>query len=89
MEQKEPIVDPIASREHMSESYFIQLVDIISFVVNLYAKNNLCTPTITWGKRIRNVLSNGEEIALMDILNPVLNIHASKSNPYGIVYYPK
>ena len=71
-----------------SESYFIQIADMISFLVSLYAKQNLCSPVQQWGNRILDVLSSGDVVALLDFLKPRFNAHASK-NPYGIVYYPK
>src|SRR5690606_41643055 len=71
------------------ESYFIQLTDLLAFIVSLYAKQNLCKEKISWGKRILNVIDYGDEILLMEIMKSALNIKASKNNPYGIVYYPK
>ncbi len=81
------IEDPLP--KDSKESYFIQLTDLLAFIVSLYAKQNLCKEKISWGKRILNVIDYGDEILLMEIMKSALNLKASKSNPYGIVYYPK
>lgn len=71
-----------------SESYFIQIADMISFLVGLYARQNLCDPKLPWGNRVSGVLQKGDETMLLDIFKGRFNLKASKS-PYGIVYYPK
>ncbi len=81
------IEDPLP--KHSSESYFIQLADTVSFIIHLYVKARLCSIPIPWGKRIQQVLFPGDEILLLDILRGKFNLHASRSNEYGIVYYPK
>ncbi|MGH2647826.1 MAG: DUF3800 domain-containing protein [Ginsengibacter sp.] len=81
------IEDPLPKKS--SQSYFIQLVDMICFIISLYAKQNLCRKKISWGNRISNVLNYGDEIELLNILKPKLNLKASSYNEYGIVYYPK
>lgn len=86
-EIKNLIEDPLPKSS--DQSYFIQLSDMLSFIISLYAKQNLCNPKIDWGNRIRAVLNYGDEILLMDLLKPQLNTKASRSNEYGIVYYPK
>ncbi|MBM3404995.1 MAG: DUF3800 domain-containing protein [Bacteroidetes bacterium] len=86
-EIKDLIEDPLPKSSN--QSYFIQLSDMISFIVSLYAKQNLCNPKLEWGKRIRSVLNYGDEIQLMNIIKPRMNIKASRSNDFGIVYYPK
>jgi len=80
------IEDPLPKPS--SESYFIQIADMISFLVNLFARQNLCEPKQSWGNRVLGVLSIGDEISLLDILKQRFNPLASK-NPYGIVYYPR
>jgi hypothetical protein len=72
-----------------SESYFIQIADMISFIVSLYVKQNKCDPKIAWGKRVKTVLSSSDEIALMEILKPKLNLKASGFDRFGVVCYPK
>lgn len=81
------IEDPLPKSS--DQSYFIQISDMLSFVASLYAKQHLCSSPIPWGKRIQNVLSYGDEIALLELAKPILNLKASKNNAYGIVHYPK
>ncbi len=85
-EIKNLIEDPMPKKS--SESYFIQLADMLCFIISLYAKRNLCSPNDTWNKRILNVLNYGDEIKLLDKLKPILNLKASRKNAYGIVCYP-
>ena len=80
------IEDPLPKRS--AESYFIQLADTCSFLVSLYAKQNACSNKIAWSKRVMKVLNYGDEIELMDIIRPKLNLKANRKNPYGIVVYP-
>ncbi len=80
------IEDPLPKSS--SESYFIQVADMVSFLVSLFTKKNLSNPMLPWGNRVKTVLSPGGEIELLDILKPRFNLRASP-NPYGIVYYPK
>ncbi len=80
------IEDPLPKSS--SESYYIQIADLVSFLVSIFFKRNLCNPPQKWGNRIGDVLSPGDEILLLDILKQRFNLRASKG-PYGIVYYPK
>lgn len=80
------IEDPLPKPS--SESYFIQIADMISFLVGLYARQHLCEPKRPWGNRVLGALSLGDEVALLETLKQRFNPRASK-NPYGIVYYPK
>ncbi|MBI5216582.1 MAG: DUF3800 domain-containing protein [Ignavibacteriae bacterium] len=80
------IEDPLPKSS--DESYFIQIVDMISFLVSLFAKQNLCEPKQGWAKRVLDVLSYGDDLKLLDVLKHRFNPRASKS-PFGIVYYPK
>jgi hypothetical protein len=86
-EIKNLIEDPLPKAS--SESYFIQIADMLSFVISLYVKQNLCTPKLDWGKRIRSVLNYGDDLTLLNIVKSKLNTKASRSNEFGIVYYPK
>jgi hypothetical protein len=81
------IEDPLPKKS--SQSYFIQLADMISFIVNLYIKANTCTPRVEWGKRALDVLGYGDEIKLLNLLKGNINLKASSSNEFGIVIYPK
>lgn len=79
------IEDPLGKDSH--ESYFIQLADLVSYVVHLYLLRSI-TPQLSWSRRILNVLSYGDEITLLNTLSNRLNLLASRSNVYGIVIYP-
>jgi hypothetical protein len=81
------IEDPLP--KNSKESYFIQLVDVLAFVASLYVKKNMCNPIVEWGNRVSEVLKIGDELELMEILKPSLNLSASRKNVYGIVFYPK
>ncbi len=70
-----------------AESYFIQISDFISFVVNLYYK--YCLSNVNLPNRISSWLQKEDIIRLMDILKNVFNTKASSSNEYGLVIYPK
>jgi hypothetical protein len=78
------IEDPLGKESH--ESYFIQLADLISYIVQLYLLRNI-TPQLTWGRRVLNVLNYGDEITLLNMISNRLNLQAS-SRAYGIVLYP-
>lgn len=80
------IEDPLPKAS--SESYFIQLADMVSYIVNLYAKRHFL-PDANWPNRILNVLKYGDELELLNIAKPVLNLQASTANEYGIAHYPK
>jgi hypothetical protein len=62
---------------------------MLSFVTSLYVKQNLCAPKLNWGNRIKGVLDYGDEVKLLNIIKSRLNTRASRSNEFGIVYYPK
>lgn len=72
-----------------SESYFIQIADMISFIISLYVRRNKCGVELPWAKRTLNVLSPGDELALLEIIKTKLNLKASGSDEYGVVCYPK
>lgn len=69
------------------ESYFIQICDFVSYVINLYYKyvvNKKIMP-----KRIKEWLTIDDIILLMNILKNTFNLNASTTNYYGLVIYPK
>jgi|LSQX01.1.fsa_nt_gb hypothetical protein len=81
------IEDPLPKPS--DQSFFIQFCDMVSYMVNLFMKHQLYIdsfanklPAAVTIQKIENWLS---------ILDPVLNIAASKTNEYGhgIVCYPK
>lgn len=70
-----------------SESYFIQISDFVSYIVNLYYK--YCFKKYQLPKRIANWLTQKDIVNLMDILKHSFNLNASSTNDYGLVIYPK
>jgi hypothetical protein len=81
------IEDPLP--KNSAQSYFIQLADMVSYLVNLYIKQNISEPKVGWSKRVKNVFADGDIIELMSLIKPCLNLKASKHNEFGIVCYPK
>lgn len=69
------------------ESYFIQISDFVSYIVNLYYKYYVKKEDIP--KRISCWLSLDDIKQLMDILKYSFNLNASSNNEYGLVIYPK
>jgi hypothetical protein len=79
------IEDPLEKESR--ESYFIQLCDLVAFVVYSYAlldtksgKLHGRTPAKINAKRVKN---------WMERLKPSLNLQASGDNEYGLVMHPK
>lgn len=83
---KKLVEDPLP--KNSNDSYFIQVADLLAFLMMIYSRRFICKPSIELGKRIRNVLSDADIISILDILKPILNLKASRKNPYGVVYYP-
>jgi hypothetical protein len=81
------IEDPLPKKSN--ESFFIQLCDCCAYLTYLYACRNLCKPKLEWPKRIQNILYYGEEKELFNLIRNVINLKATKTNEFGIVYYPK
>lgn len=69
------------------ESYFIQICDFVSYIVNLYYKYVVKGKKMP--KRIEEWLTTNDIIILMKILKNAFNLNASSSNEYGLVIYPK
>ena len=84
---KAMIEDPLP--KDSAESHFIQIADVVSFWVYLYACEHLVNENVPWANRVKRVLGQGDEIQALEILKPVLNVKASGKNKYGIVHYPK
>lgn len=78
------IEDPLP--KDSSESYFIQLADLVACIVSLYA-----VTTQNVGKLPGRLPAeiNAERIkAWMEMLKPVLNTKAAGDNEYGVKFYP-
>ena len=84
-EIKALIEDPLP--KDSKESYFIQLADLVSYVVNLYSIDMLKMGT--YSNRLEPFLTPTVVRGWMDRLMPSLNRQASTCDPYGIVYYPR
>ncbi len=69
------------------ESYFIQVCDFVSYIVNLYYKYVVKKKKLP--KRIEEWLTTADIITLMNILKNTFNLNASTSNEFGLVIYPK
>jgi hypothetical protein len=80
------IEDPLPKSSR--ESYFIQISDMVAYVVYLYLCNHIHKPRKSWSKRLLNVLNYGDEIRLLDkidnILEPGLKKYGVIINPAGI-----
>lgn len=80
------IEDPLP--KNSAQSYFIQTADLISFVVYLYTCQAQGNPNIV-ARRIRNFIGPTEIMDWMDRLMPSLNVQASRSDAYGVVFHPQ
>lgn len=79
------IEDPLP--KDSKESYFVQLADLITFVVYQNAIRE--TGVESYSNRIAALVDDQRVEGWMDRLKPSLNLEASGSHPYGIVYHPK
>lgn len=79
------IEDPL--QKDSDQSYYIQLSDLISYVVHLYSIKYLKIGD--YSNRLKGVLDESIVLGLMEELRPAFNLKASHDNKFGIVYYPK
>lgn len=76
------IEDPLPKQSN--ESYWIQIVDFLSYIVYLYETKEKGIP---WAGRLK--LTPIELDQIMELLNPIFNNKASASHKFGFVTYPK
>ena len=84
-EIKSLIEDPLP--KDSKESYFIQLADLVSYVVHLYSIDTLQIGR--YSNRLTPFLTPAIVEGWLERLKPSLNLRASNRNPYGVVYYPR
>jgi hypothetical protein len=79
------IEDPLSKKS--KESYFIQISDMMSYILNLFMLKNRSLGDCS--NRLPEEITEEKLKDWMDILKPVLNLKASSRDEYGIVWYPK
>jgi hypothetical protein len=84
-EIKSLIEDPLP--KDSKESYFIQLADLVSWVVYLHSIDQ--TGISQYSNRLAPLISASLVVDWLERLRPSLNTAASRDDPYGIVYHPK
>lgn len=70
------------------ESYFIQISDMVAYIVYLYICNNIHQPRKPWSQRLLQVLNYGDEVKLLDKIKILMNLKANESNEFGIGIHP-
>ena len=79
------IEDPLP--KDSKQSHYIQISDLISYIVYLYTINHLKIGGFS--NRLQKIIDIDIVTKWMKCLSPVFNLKASRSNEYGVVYYPK
>jgi len=84
-EIKSLIEDPLP--KNSKESYYIQLSDIVAYIVYLYSILNLKLGNLP--NRLPSKVDENKVVEWMEKLKGSINLEASSSDKYGIVCYPK
>lgn len=79
------IEDPLP--KDSKESHFIQLADLVSFVVYLYSVQT--TGIATFPARLPALVTSAQVVDWMERLKNSFNLSASSRDPYGVVYHPQ
>lgn len=79
------IEDPLD--KDSGESYFIQFCDLIAYLVYQHKQIELGLGAPP--RRIPTAFTHALITSWLDNLKPILNLQASRTDPYGIVCYPK
>lgn len=85
-EIKSLIEDPLP--KDSKQSYFIQIADLVSFVVNLYGCFSQQRSQVI-SSRTRRLVSQLQVTDWMERLKPSFNILAASADPYGVVIHPR
>jgi len=79
------IEDPLPKSS--KESYFIQLSDLVSYIVFLYSLEEFNNSK--WANRVANKLTICDVHDCLNTIKNVLNLDATQNNEFGIVHYPR
>lgn len=79
------IEDPLP--KDSKESHFIQISDLVSYIVSLYSVHTLGVGTVH--NRLPKTIDQVKVISWMNKLKNSLNTEASSRDPYGVVCYLK